>query len=283
MTPPGAGPMQEPPGWYPDPNSPSLRWWDGIQWSDRWAPASNHPTGATTSEATQFASPGPSPANSGLWQSPSHSSAQANSLRTPRTATAPKKKQFTVIWIAGLIFVVGLCGSILANNSSGNSTDEAAKTVEGPTDPQSLASALPAVEDTSFGDLNSYKTLDESEFKKIMHPSGNLAEYPYPYVGSRVVLYGQVDGLPSGYETASGGTYFDATVSWHDLGPIVSWSLNSVDVPIIGLRPDLGDVEPGSNLAIYAEVRRPFLTGARVFDSVLRKPFLVAHTVRVIR
>nr|WP_322002299.1 DUF2510 domain-containing protein [Rhodococcus qingshengii] len=276
MTPPGAGPMQQPPGWYPDPNSPSLRWWDGIQWTDRWAPASNRPTGATTSQATQFASP--SPTNSGHWQAPSYSSAQAYSL-----TTAPKKKQFTVLWVAGLIFVVGLFGSILANNSSDNSTSEATKTVEGPTDPQSLASALPAVGDTSFGDLSSYRTLDESEFKKIMHPSGDLVEYPYPYVGSRVVLYGKVDELPSGYETATGGTYFDATVSWHDLGPIVSWSLNSVDVPIIGLRSDLDDVEPGSNLAIYVEVRRPFLTGAKVFDSALRDPFLVAHSVRVIR
>ncbi|MGF0246158.1 DUF2510 domain-containing protein [Rhodococcus erythropolis] len=281
MTPPGAGSMQEPPGWYPDPDSPSLRWWDGIQWSDRWAPASNRPNGATTSKATQFASP--SPANSRHWQAASYSSAQANSQSTSKTATAPKKKQFTVLWVAGLIFVVGLFGSILANNSSDNSTNEATKTVEGPTDPQSLASALPTVRDTSFGDLSSYRTLDESEFKKIMHPSGDLVEYPYPYVGSRVVLYGKVDELPSEYETSTGGTYFDATVSWHDLGPIVSWSLNSVDVPIIGLRSDLGDVEPGSNLAIYVEVRRPFLTGAKVFDSALRDPFLVAHSVRVIR
>ena len=39
-----AGPPNPAPGWYPDPQSPSLRWWDGQTWVDKWAPASGTPT-----------------------------------------------------------------------------------------------------------------------------------------------------------------------------------------------------------------------------------------------
>ncbi|UXF70023.1 DUF2510 domain-containing protein [Rhodococcus qingshengii] len=52
-----AGPSNAAPGWYPDPQSPSLRWWDGQTWIDKWAPASVTPvfTPSLTSEPAQTA------------------------------------------------------------------------------------------------------------------------------------------------------------------------------------------------------------------------------------
>lgn len=47
MTTSGNGPSgnrhDPPPGWYPDPQSPSLRWWDGNEWSDSVVPVPQTP------------------------------------------------------------------------------------------------------------------------------------------------------------------------------------------------------------------------------------------------
>ncbi|KOS56422.1 hypothetical protein [Rhodococcus rhodochrous] len=180
------------------------------------------------------------------------------------------------------IFVIGVFGSIIASAVS-DSGDTSTNAVEVPTDPQSLAGTLKMPDDASLKDPISYRELDDADFKKVMYPSGDLEEYPYPFVGSRIILYGVVEELAPGYDAASGGTYFEATLLNEDLGPLASWDPDSRDAAIVGMKIDLGDLEPGDNVAVFAEVRRPYLTGEKMFDSALRDPYLVAHVVRVIR
>lgn len=74
-----------------------------------------------------------------------------------------------------------------------------------------------------------------------------------------------------------------ATNNNSDLGQLVELSLKSRDAPIIGLKSDVGEAKPGDNLEVFVEVRRPFLPGEEVFGSELRRPFLVAHIVNVLR
>ncbi|WP_430336351.1 hypothetical protein [Rhodococcus sp. ACT016] len=167
-------------------------------------------------------------------------------------------------------------------SGSGDSNKTSSAT-ELPTNPQQLAANLDVADDATLNDPNTYHRVDDAEFKKVMYPSGDLKNFPYPYVGSRVIIYGRVDNVAPSPDDPSAATYFDATTSNSDLGPLVGLSLKSRDAPIIGLKSDVGEVKPGDNLEIFVEVRRPFLTGEKVFGSNLRHPFLVAHIVRVLR
>ena len=199
----------------------------------------------------------------------------------------PPKKSYSVKVLWTVIVIVAVC--ILATLAAhiGGSDDSAglftSAPKEGPTDPYGLAVALEPTDDPTLNDPTTYRRLTEVEFDKAMHPSSDLEGYPYPFIGERVILYGEVDEVGSNFAHARGGTYFEATLSYHDLGPLVSWSLNSEDVPIIGIKADLGNLVHNDEVEIFAEVRRPFLTGEEVFGTPLRKPLLIAHMVRVIR
>jgi hypothetical protein len=184
-------------------------------------------------------------------------------------------------WIAAIVVVVGVIG--FAMTSGSGESNKASSATELPTDPQQLAATLEVVDDATLSDPNTYHRVDDAEFKKVMYPSGDLKTYPYPHVGSRVIIYGRVDNIAPNPQDPSAATFFDATTSNTDLGPVVGLSSKSQDVPIIGLKSAVGEIKPGDNLEIFVEVRRPFLTGKEVFGSQLRDPFLVAHIVNVLR
>lgn len=199
----------------------------------------------------------------------------------------PPKKNYSVKVLWTVIVIVAVCFLATLVVNIGGSDDSpglfTSSQKEDPTDPYGLAVALEPTDDPTLTDPATYRRLTEAEFDKAMHPSSDLEEYPYAFVGERVILYGEVDEVGSNFAHARGGTYFEATLSYHDLGPLVSWSLNSEDAPIIGIKADLGDLAHNDEVEIFAEVRRPFLTGEEVFDTPLRKPLLIAHMVRVIR
>lgn len=283
MNTPTAGPSGPPAGWYPDPKSSSLRWWDGQRWADQWAPAAGSPTGSFPPQsAAHHISPTLATASGQGTPSQNATLQQSTDLAWPTPQQSPKTNRFTILWVGLAIFVVGVFGSIIASTFS-DGEDKSTNRVEVPTDPQSLAGTLETLDDASLKDPVSYRELDDADFKQVMYPSGDLEEYPYPFVGSRIVLYGVVDELAPGYDAATGGTYFEATLLNYDLGPLASWDLDSRDAAVVGMKTDLGDLEPGDNVAVFAEVRRPYLTGEKMFDSALRDPYLVAHVVRVIR
>ncbi|WP_238086492.1 hypothetical protein [Prescottella equi] len=167
--------------------------------------------------------------------------------------------------------------------SGSDDSNKASAKAELPTTAQQLAATLELADDATLNDPNTYHRVDDAEFKKVMYPSGDLKTYPYPHVGSRVIIYGRVDNIAPNPQDPSAATFFDATTSNTDLGPVVGLSSKSQDVPIIGLKSAVGDINPGDNLEIFVEVRRPFLTGKEVFGSQVRDPFLVAHIVNVLR
>ena len=71
--------MSTPPGWYPDPSSPTqLRWWDGSAWSEQTAP---RPEVAPTPAPASAPSPWPRPGES--------SSAPASASPTPSSVPPP--------------------------------------------------------------------------------------------------------------------------------------------------------------------------------------------------
>ncbi len=258
MTAPTGG-ASTPPGWYPDPQSPSLRWWNGQQWTDQWAPpSSTRPVVSTPPAAPVRPAPG----------------------RGVPQQSLPRKRS-PLPWIAAIVVVVGVIG--FAMTSGSGESNKASSATELPTDPQQLAATLEVVDDATLSDPNTYHRVDDAEFKKVMYPSGDLKTYPYPHVGSRVIIYGRVDNIAPNPQDPSAATFFDATTSNTDLGPVVGLSSKSQDVPIIGLKSAVGEIKPGDNLEIFVEVRRPFLTGKEVFGSQLRDPFLVAHIVNVLR
>lgn len=200
----------------------------------------------------------------------------------------PNKNRFTILWVGLAILVLGIFASAISDNSDGRDSSDAnasantgrsTSTPDVPTHPQHLAATLELSNDATFKDPNSYREVDDADFKKIVHPSGDLATYPYPYVNTRIIVYGEVDELAAGFDTATGGTYVEATVLNYDLGTLADWDLDSRELPIFGSKAELGDLKPGDAVKVFVEVRRPFLTGEEVLDSALRDPFLVAHIV----
>ncbi|OZD06439.1 hypothetical protein CH275_09450 [Rhodococcus sp. 06-235-1A] len=69
MTPPSNGPTgssrNPAPGWYPDPQSPSLRWWDGQSWTNEFAPVPGASAALRSSRPTAAPQGSGSPSNDG--------------------------------------------------------------------------------------------------------------------------------------------------------------------------------------------------------------------------
>jgi hypothetical protein len=205
-----------PPGWYPDPQSPAYRWWDGQQWTDNWAPTSNTQPSSSRSAAPLAIAP-----MSATRQLPLRdSSAPATRSNIGGLTTAPRNR-FSPLRIGLAVFAVGVTGSILIDALSGSSGNESRPAIESPTDPSTLATSLELTTDAEFEDALTYSKVTESEFQKMLYPSGNLEEFPYPFVGQKIVLYGEVD--ESAHDSGNAVTFIEATTSWRDLGPLVSW------------------------------------------------------------
>jgi Protein of unknown function (DUF2510) len=51
--------LPPPPGWYPDPTGPGLRWWDGYRWTEH-AQAATPPAAPTTAAMAPGMAPSPS-------------------------------------------------------------------------------------------------------------------------------------------------------------------------------------------------------------------------------
>jgi hypothetical protein len=125
----------------------------------------------------------------------------------------PPKKSYSVKVLWTVIVIVAVC--ILAVHIGGSDDSAGLFTSapkEGPTDPYGLAVALEPTDDPTLNDPTTYRRLTEVEFDKAMHPSSDLEGYPYPFIGERVILYGEVDEVGSNFAHARGGTYFEATL-----------------------------------------------------------------------
>ncbi|WP_139812468.1 hypothetical protein [Prescottella equi] len=155
--------------------------------------------------------------------------------------------------------------------------------VDAPTNPQQLAAGLEVSDDPGLLSPTSYSDVSVDEFEKMMHPSGDLDAFPYPYVGSRIAVYGKVNEVAPPTDDSSAGTYVEASISSTDLGPLVGLSSRSIDVAIVGEKDDLGVLQRGDNVKVFAEIGPPYLTGKQMFGSKLRDPLLVAHIVEVLR
>lgn len=148
------------------------------------------------------------------------------------------------------------------------------------TSEQRAATIEVSAEPTTIDPID-YQQLSEADFKSVMHPSGNLTSFPYPHEDRKILIYGSVEEVPP-VQPKEGAHYFVADMSSHDEFWFYTWELDMRDAAVFASPADLPDLQPGDNVEIYAEVRRPYLTGDTVFGHALRDPFLVAHSVRVI-
>ncbi|WP_137873770.1 hypothetical protein [Rhodococcus sp. Q] len=183
-----------------------------------------------------------------------------------------------IIALIGLGFLTGTVTDALRDDES-----VSVGAVDAPTNPQQLAAGLEAANDPSLRSPDSYFEVSSGEFEKMMFPSGDLDKYQYPFVGSRIVFYGKINELAPDFDTSTAGTYFEASISHDDLGPLVGLSSGSAQVAIVGEKANLGVLAHGDNLKIFAEIGNPYLTGDEMFGSKRRDPFLVAHIVEVLR
>lgn len=93
------GPSSPQPGWYPVPQSPSLRWWDGQNWTDQWAPPPATPSNTSASvgfPATQSPPPlqnkSPRPTDfQHLWNTEQPAPNSITSTSATRLAEASKR------------------------------------------------------------------------------------------------------------------------------------------------------------------------------------------------
>ncbi|WP_259349415.1 DUF2510 domain-containing protein [Rhodococcus sp. UFZ-B548] len=93
------GPSSPQPGWYPVPQSPSLRWWDGQNWTDQWAPPPATPPNTSTAvgfPATQSTPPlqnnSPQPTNfQHLWNTEHPASLTTTRPASTTPTEAPKR------------------------------------------------------------------------------------------------------------------------------------------------------------------------------------------------
>ncbi|NMM83116.1 hypothetical protein B2J88_01815 [Rhodococcus sp. SRB_17] len=111
------GQPKPPPGWYPDQQSQSLRWWDGQQWTNHRAPIQGNPSSFPQAAFPQTTFESPSPVSN--YQS-THSQDQVDfhhflsddqSVRGASSSSqvrAPKGRPGPWLIIAGLIAVVFL-------------------------------------------------------------------------------------------------------------------------------------------------------------------------------
>lgn len=184
--------------------------------------------------------------------------------------------------IVVLLIAASNCGGDSDAGSNTSPTRSApTKPVDAVLTSQQRAATIDVSAKPSALDPVDYQRLSEADFKSVMYPSGNLASYPYPHEGRKILIYGSVEEMPP-VQPQEGARYFVADMSHHDEFWFYLWELDMREAAVFASPADLPDLQVGDHVEIYAEVRRPYLTGETVFGHALRDPFLMAHSVRVI-